>query len=321
MPSLLLFLNLSDKKILILVVGPTAVGKTALCIKLAKKFETEIISCDSRQFYREMNLGTAKPSQEELSEVPHHLVNSLSIHEDYDVRKFETDALKISEDLFQRKNVVIVTGGSGLFADALTEGMDEIPSVDPEIREHIIREYEKNGLEWLQEQISRLDPEYFSLVDRQNPQRLMRALEVIRGTGAKFSSFRKKAKADRHFQTIKIGLNRDREELYQRIDLRMDQMIREGLFEEAQALFEFRNLNALQTLGYSEIFGFLEGKYDREEAMRLLKRNSRRYAKRQLTWFRRDEGIRWFHPDQESDIFSWIANQMGPNPLSLATQL
>ncbi|GMQ24222.1 tRNA (adenosine(37)-N6)-dimethylallyltransferase MiaA [Algoriphagus sp. oki45] len=321
MPVSLLFLDLSDKKFLILVVGPTAVGKTALCIKLAKKFETEIISCDSRQFYREMNLGTAKPSREELSEVNHHLIDSLSIHEEYDVRKFETDALKILGGLFERKNVVIVTGGSGLFADALTEGMDEIPSVDPEIRDQIIKEYQKKGLEWLQEQISRLDPEYFSIVDRQNPQRLMRALEVIRGTGGKFSSFRKKSKVKRPFQTLKIGLNRDRKELYQRIDFRMDQMINEGLFEEVEALFEFRNLNALQTVGYSEIFGFFEGKYDREEAVRLLKRNSRRYAKRQLTWFRRDEAIRWFHPDQESEIFAWIEDQMGLNPLSLATQL
>jgi tRNA dimethylallyltransferase len=301
---------LSNKKFLILVVGPTAVGKTDICLNLAKKFTTEIVSCDSRQFYREMNLGTAKPSPKELQLVPHHLINSLSIDGDYDVRKFEKDALEILEQIFQEKNVAIMTGGSGLFADAITKGLDEIPDVDPEIRKQLIGEFDEKGMEWLQAQVSSTDPEYYQQVDRQNPQRLMRALEVFRGTGLKFSSFRVKKKVTRSFQIIKIGLDRDREELYQRIDFRMDQMIASGLFDEADALFEKRHLNALQTVGYSEIFGFLDGKYDRVEAIRLLKRNSRRYAKRQLTWFRRDEEIRWFHPDQLQEISAWITTQM-----------
>lgn len=301
---------LSNKKFLILVVGPTAVGKTDICLNLAKKFATEIVSCDSRQFYREMNLGTAKPSPEELQLVPHHLINSLSIYEDYDVRKFEKDALEILEEIFREKNVAIMTGGSGLFADAVTKGMDEIPDVDPEIRRQLLMEFEVKDIEWLQAQLSSADPEYYEQVDRQNPQRLMRALEVFRGTGQKFSSFRVRKKVTRSFQILKIGLDRDRDELYQRIDFRMDQMIASGLFEEADALFGKRHLNALQTLGYAEIFGFLEGKYDREEAIRLLKRNSRRYAKRQLTWFRRDEEIRWFHPDQLREISTWITAQM-----------
>lgn len=301
---------MADKKFLLLVVGPTAVGKTDLCLKLAKKFKTEIVSCDSRQFYREMNLGTAKPTQEELLQVRHHLIDSLSIEEVYDVRKFEKDALEILQRIFQDNGVAIMTGGSGLFADVITKGLDEIPDVDPEIRKKIISEFEDKGLDWLQSQIEQVDPEYYSLVDRQNPQRLMRALEVFRGTGLKFSSFRVKRQTDRPFQIIKIGLDRDREELYRRIDLRMDQMIEKGLFEEAEGLFEKRHLNALQTVGYSEVFGFLEGKYDKAEAIRLLKRNSRRYAKRQLTWFRRDLEIHWFHPDQQNEIISWIEAQM-----------
>ncbi|MFN3998365.1 tRNA (adenosine(37)-N6)-dimethylallyltransferase MiaA [Algoriphagus sp.] len=302
---------MSDKKFLILVVGPTAVGKTDLCLNLAKKFKTEIISCDSRQFYREMNLGTAKPSPEELQEVKHHLINSLSVEEEFDVRKFEKDALRILDSIFVKSKIAIMTGGSGLYADAVTKGLDEIPDVDPDIRQEIIKEFEAKGLEWLQSELSKVDPEYFDQVDKQNPQRLMRALEVYRGTGLKFSSFRVKKIATRSFQIIKIGLDRDRQELYDRIDLRMDLMIAAGLFDEADALFGKRHLNALQTVGYTEIFDFLEGKYDRTEAIRLLKRNSRRYAKRQMTWFRRDEEIRWFHPDQKKEITAWIETQIG----------
>lgn len=302
---------MADKKYLILVVGPTAVGKTDLCLNLAKKFRTEIVSCDSRQFYREMNLGTAKPSLEELRLVPHHLINSLSVEDDYDVRKFEKDALEILEHIFSKNSVAIMTGGSGLYADAITDGLDEIPDVDPEIRKRIIAEYEEKNLEWLQDEVKKVDPEYYELVDKQNPQRLMRALEVYLGTGLKFSGFRVKTKAIRPFQIIKIGLERGREELYQRIDLRMDQMVAAGLFDEADALFGKRHLNALQTVGYSEIFGYLEGKYDKEEAIRLLKRNSRRYAKRQLTWFRRDLEIKWFHPEEQDQIIAWVKTQMG----------
>lgn len=303
-------MDISEKPILILVVGPTAVGKTNLCLNLAKKFDTEIISCDSRQFYREMNLGTAKPTREELNQVPHHMINSHSIEENYDVKSFEEDALELLDQLFLKHKVVIMTGGSGLFADAVTEGMDEMPEIPAGIREEVIKEYQEKGLEFLQNEVKRLDPEYFEIVDQQNPQRLMRALEVCRGTGKSFSSFRVKSKIERPFETIKIGLNRDRDELYSRIDLRMDQMVEAGLFEEAESLFDKRHLNSLQTVGYQEIFGMMEGKYDREEAIRLLKRNSRRYAKRQLTWFRRDEKIHWFHPDQEDEIIALIENQI-----------
>ncbi|MEB2785386.1 tRNA (adenosine(37)-N6)-dimethylallyltransferase MiaA [Algoriphagus persicinus] len=295
---------------LILVVGPTAVGKTDLCLNLAKKFKTEIVSCDSRQFYREMNLGTAKPNSDELEQVQHHFINSLSIEVDYDVRQFEREALALLDTLFQKHQVVLMTGGSGLYADAIVNGLDEMPEVAPEIRAGIIKQYEENGLSFLQDEIAKNDPEYFDIVDQKNPQRLMRALEIWKATGQKFSSFRVKSKKERPFVVIKIGLERDREELYGRIDLRMDQMLAAGLFVEAEALFSKRNLNALQTVGYSEIFGFLEGKYDKEEAIRLLKRNSRRYAKRQMTWFKKDESIRWFSPEAQSEILAYLQDQI-----------
>lgn len=301
---------MSNPSYLILVVGPTAVGKTDLCLKLAKIFKTEIVSCDSRQFYREMTLGTAKPSAAELDEVPHHFINSLSIEESYDVRQFERDALTLLEDLFAQNQVVIMTGGSGLFADAIVNGLDEMPEVDPVIRQRIIEEYGEKGLEFLQQQVAENDPEYFESVDQKNPQRLMRALEIWRATGKKFSSFRIKSKKERPFKVIKIGLERNREELYSRIDQRMDQMIAAGLFEEADSFFEKRQLNALHTVGYSEIFDFLEGKYDREEAIRLLKRNSRRYAKRQMTWFKKDQSISWFSPEEQHEILSFLRSQI-----------
>ncbi len=311
----------TDPSYLILVVGPTAVGKTDLCLKLAKKFQTEILSCDSRQFYREMNRGTAKPSADELAEVPHHFINNLSITEAYDVRKYEEEALDLLGKLFQKYRVVILTGGTGLFADVVVNGMDAIPEVVPEIREEIIQEYQSKGLTWLQVAVEEVDPEFFAQVDRANPQRLMRALEIWRGTGLKFSSFRTKNKVKRPFEVIKIGLDRPREELYRRIDSRMEQMLAKGLFAEAEGLFEKRGLNALQTLGYTEIFDFLEGKYDKEEMIRLLKRNSRRYAKRQLTWFRRDPLIHWFHPSEEQEILAFIEDQIALNPPINATQL
>lgn len=293
-----------------MVVGPTAVGKTSLCLKLAKNFQTEIISSDSRQFYRETQIGTAKPSPEELAEVKHHLIDHKSIFEPYDVKDFEKEALYVIEEVFKAREVAIMTGGSGLYVNIISEGMDEIPDIDPQIREGLIQSYQDFGLEFLQKKLEEVDPKYYAEVDVMNPQRLMRALEVCMGTGKPYSSFRQKKKTERPFYIIKIGLERDREELYQRIDERMDEMITQGLFQEAEKLFPYRDLNALQTVGYSEVFGFLEGKYDKEEAIRLLKRNSRRYAKRQLTWFRKDPDTKWFHPDQEGEILAYLQSQI-----------
>jgi len=295
---------------LIIIAGPTAVGKTDLCIKIAKKFNTSIISSDSRQFFIEMNIGTAKPDKMELQEAKHHFVNQLSVQEPYDVRRFERDALFLLDRLFERQKCVIMTGGSGLYIDAVCKGFDDIPSVEPGIREELMEIYQVYGLARLQELLSKADPDYFNVVDRENPHRMIRALEVYRGTGKPFSSYREKKVAERPFTIIKIGLERDRAELYARINERMDLMVERGLFEEAASLYHLRHLNALQTVGYSEIFDHIDGKYDREEAIRLMKRNSRRYAKRQMTWFRRDEDYVWFHPSQTDQIISYITDQM-----------
>ena len=298
-------------KYLIVVVGPTAVGKTALSIELARQFGTEIVSADSRQFYREMELGTAKPTSEELAQAPHHLVNSRSIHDHYDVGQFEKEALTLIAGLHEQYDVVIMTGGSGLFVDAVCRGFDELPAIDPAVRQGLRERYEQEGIGFLQIELAEADPEYFAKVDQQNPQRLMRALEVYRSTGLKFSALRKGNTATRPFKVIKVGLEMERAVLYERIDLRMDLMIEAGLFAEADSLLPFKDLNALQTVGYKEIFGYLQGDYDREEAVRLLKRNSRRYAKRQLTWFKRDADTRWFAPKELPAIIKYLEETMG----------
>lgn len=301
----------SPSKTLIVIAGPTAVGKTGLAIRLAKKFQTEIISADSRQFFKELNIGTAKPSEKELLEVKHHFINSLSITQDYDAAQFGEDALKKIQELFIVHDFVILCGGSGLYIKAVTEGFDEIPKIADEIRSSLTKEYSKNGLPWLQEKIKELDPDLFESIDQQNPQRLMRALEVKLGTGLSISSFRKKEKRQHNFNIVKVGLELSREVLYARIDDRMDKMIEEGLFEEAKQLYPCKNHNALQTVGYQEIFDFIDGHYDREEAVRLLKRNSRRYAKRQLTWFRRDAEMQWFSSEDFFSITEFIQSRIG----------
>lgn len=295
-----------SQKRLIVIVGPTAVGKTGVAIKIARHFKTEIISADSRQIYKELAIGTAKPSDEELSLVLHHFINSHSIHQEYDAAQFGEEALALITQLFERVDYLVVCGGSGLYIKALLEGFDDIPEVPDEIRDQLIEDFESKGLLWLQNKMRELDPDHFKNIDQKNPMRLMRALEVKLATGKSISAFQSAVKKNHPFHIIKIGLELDRAALYKRIDERMDAMIAEGLFEEAQSLYSFRNLNALQTVGYREIFEHLEGKYDKEEAIRLLKRNSRRYAKRQLTWFKRDEAIRWVKPDQLDAMLAFI---------------
>ncbi|RSK47182.1 tRNA (adenosine(37)-N6)-dimethylallyltransferase MiaA [Hymenobacter rigui] len=283
---------------LLVISGPTAVGKTALCVQLARQLGTEIVSADSRQFFRELSIGTAKPTPEEMQGVPHHFINSHSITEEYNAGRFEQEALALLQELFQRHRVVILTGGSGLYLQAVTEGFDALPAVDPAVRQQIKAELEAGGLEPLVAELARLDPVTHARIDRQNHQRVVRALEISRGTGRPFSSFHGQTAAERPFRTVKIALNRSREELYERIDQRMDQMLAEGLEAEARALYPYRHHNALQTVGYKELFDYFEGQYDYTEAVRLLKRNSRHYAKRQLTWLRRDEEYQWLHPEQ-----------------------
>lgn len=294
---------------LLVLVGPTAVGKTAVAIQLATRFQTEVVSADSRQVYREMEIGTAKPSAEDRAAVRHHVVDSRSIMEDFDAGTYAEEALAAIREIFKTREYAVLCGGSGLYVKALLEGFDDMPDVPAEVREAVTADYRLHGLEGLQKELLAKDPDYYEVVDRRNPQRLMRALEVIRHTGKPFSSYRRKQQRVLPFNVVKIGLELEREELYSRIDQRMEDMIAAGLFEEAERLFPLRHLPALQTVGYQEIFGFLEGKYDREEAVRLLKRNSRRYAKRQLTWFRRDSEIRWFHPRAVDDIVTYCTSK------------
>ena len=295
-------------KKLIVVVGPTAVGKTAVAIALAKHFQTEIVSADSRQIFRELNIGTAKPTGAELEQVPHHFINSHSIREAYDAAQYGHDALEVIHRLFERHNEVVLCGGSGLYVKAVCEGFDDIPEVPAQIREELSATYERDGIEGLQVLMKEHDPQLYATIDQKNPHRLMRALEVKLGTGLSIASFRKKNTLQHPFTIVKIGLTLPREALYERIDRRMDHMVEAGLFAEAEALYPLRAINALQTVGYQEIFDFMEGKYDREEAVRLLKRNSRRYAKRQLTWFTRDPQVQWFGPAEVEKIIEVVKN-------------
>lgn len=311
--------NKSQKK-LIVIAGPTAVGKTAVGIALAKKLGTEIISADSRQFFREMSIGTAKPTDEELAQAKHHFINSHSITENFSVGDFERDGLPLLDQLFQKYDTVIMVGGSGLYIRAICEGFDELPVASGEIREKLNLEFKEKGLVYLQEKLKAADPAYYDEVDLNNPQRLIRALEVFESTGKPFSSYRKSATNKRSFECVKIGLNLPRELLYQRINERVDEMIKLGLVEEVRSLMPYRHLNALNTVGYSELFDHLDGKTDLQTAIDLIKQNTRRFAKRQLTWFRKDEGIKWFEADQthlDEEILHCISRPSVKNPNNL----
>lgn len=257
-----------------------------------------------------MEIGTAKPSPEDRIQIKHFFINNISITDDYNVGKFEAEAVALLEELFKTRRLVILTGGSGLYLDAVAGTLDDIPKVDPSIREGLMESYKKHGIEALSDRLKLLDPVYHARADLRNPHRVVRALEVCLGTGKPFSSFRNQKKKERPFRILKIALERDRQELYERIEARMDQMIAEGLFEEARNLYPWRALNALQTVGYQEIFDYIDQKYDYQEAVRLLKRNSRRYAKRQMTWLRKDPDYHWFHPSQYSEIVELIENHM-----------
>lgn len=297
---------MSTTKKLIIIAGPTAVGKTDLCVKLAQLLDTEVVSADSRQFYRELAIGTAKPTPEEMQGVTHHFVDSHSIHDYYSVGDYEKDCLAVLEEIFSRKDVAILTGGSGMFIKIVTDGIDEMPEADLALRTSLMNRLETEGLTPLASELASLDPVYFAEVDQQNPQRIVRALEVCLSTGQPFSSFRKNQKAERPFTSIRIGLERPREELYQRIDKRMDLMLAAGLEEEALRYMDYREHYALKTVGYKEIYEHLDGDYDKEEMLRLLKRNSRRYAKRQLTWFRNQDDFTWFDAKNEEAIIAFV---------------
>lgn len=287
---------------LICIIGPTAIGKTQLSITLAKAFNTDIISCDSRQFYKEMSIGTAVPSVEELKAVKHHFIQHLSIFDSYSVGDFEKEALNTINHCFQSKNLLCFTGGSGLYQKAVLEGLDHFPEVDKSIRENLNATYKNKGIKPLQNQLNQLDPDYFKIVDKQNPHRLIRALEICIGTSRPYSSFINNNKnTNRSFNILKIGLTADREILYDRIEKRVDIMFDNGLLEEAKALYKHRTLNALQTVGYKELFEYFDGNFSLEEAKTEIKKNTRRYAKRQLTWYRKQDDIKWFDYKAEID--------------------
>ncbi len=279
---------------LITVVGPTAIGKTALSIQLARHFKTEIISCDSRQFYQEMQIGTAVPDADELAAAPHHFIQNRSITEDYNVGQFEKDALEKLSELFKEHEIVIMVGGSGLYVDAVLKGLDHFPDVDDNIRTRLMEDLEEFGIAHLQQQLQSLDPISYHSIAIDNPQRLLRALEVSIGTGTPFSTFKNKPKAPRPFHSIKIGINAERSVIYDRINKRVDLMMEQGLLNEVTKLVPYKHLNALQTVGYKELFMHLENECSLETAISEIKKNTRRFAKRQLTWFKKDPNILWF---------------------------
>lgn len=294
-------------KNLIVIVGPTAIGKTNLSILLAKYFNCEIVSADSRQFYKEMYIGTAAPSKDELKEAKHHFIQHKSIKEEYSVGDFEKDALTKLTELFKHNDYAILIGGSGLYINAVTNGLDHFPETNIEIRKKLQEEYTNKGIESLQQQLKILDPEYYKKVDLSNTHRVMRAIEVCISSGLPYSSFLTKPKKKRPFRIIKIGITADREVIYERINKRVDLMMEEGLMEEAKSLYSFKALNALNTVGYKEIFKYLDREWDIDFAISEIKKNTRRFAKRQLTWFKKDTEIKWFNYDENTtSIFSYI---------------
>lgn len=286
-------------KELIVISGPTAVGKTSLAINLANEINTEIISADSRQFYKELNIGVARPSQKELNSIKHHFIGHISIQDNYNAGEYEAEAIEKINSLFQKYEKLVITGGSGMYIDAITKGMDNLPNVDKSIREELNELFKDNGITPLQEELMEKDIEYYNIVDKQNHIRLIRALEIIRQTGKTFTSFRTNPKKERDFKIKKFVLIRDREELIQRINQRVDIMVEEGLIEEARELYPFRDLNALNTVGYKELFKYFDNKISLEEAIEEIKINTRKYAKRQVTWFRKDKDYTWLSADKE----------------------
>lgn len=293
---------------LIVLLGPTGVGKTDVSIDIAHHFSCEIISADSRQFFREMKIGTAVPSDDQLKKIKHHFIRFISVKEYYSSSLFERDVLKILPPMFGKNNRVLMTGGSGMYIDAVCEGIDDIPDTDQTVREKYTIIYREQGIEGLRFALRRLDPEHYEKVDLKNPKRIIRALEVCETTGRPYSSFLKKEKRQRDFKILKIGLERPREELFRRINLRVDKMLEEGLENEARDLYELRHLNALKGVGYREFFDYFEGKITKDKAIELIKRNTRRFAKRQITWWARDKQIIWFEAGKEDEIVNYILN-------------
>ena len=304
-------MTLDKTKILIIISGPTAVGKTAAAIAVARHFGSEIISADSRQIYREMHIGTAVPSPEELATVKHHFIQTKSIFDYYNAFMYETEVLTLLPQLFRRMNPVVMAGGSGLYIDAVCHGIDDIPTVDPAVRQQMLELYEREGLEGLQRRLREVDPSYYAQVDLRNPKRLLKALEISVQSGRPYSSFLTRTRKERPFRILKIGLDLPRPELYNRINRRVDRMIETGLEEEARRLYPHRDTNALNTLGYKELFDYFDKKISLDEAIIRIKANTRKYARKQLTWFRKDPEIKWFRPEETKEIIEWIEQRIG----------
>lgn len=295
---------------LLVLIGPTGIGKTDLSLKLARHLNTVIISSDSRQIYKELKIGTAAPTEDQLNTVQHYMVGTHSITDYYNAYEFEQDVLKLLDDLFQHRHNVVMTGGSMMYVDAVCKGIDDLPTIDPELRKEVMDTYEQEGLDAIRRQLKMLDPDFYNEVDLKNHKRVIHAVEVCLMTGKPYSSLRTNTARKRPFNILKIGLDMDRTELYDRINRRVDIMVEDGLFEEARTFYEHKHLNALNTVGYKEIYGHFDGEYDADTAIDLIKRNSRRYAKRQLSWFRRDKEINWFHPSQAEEIIKFVETNL-----------
>ncbi|WP_340114521.1 tRNA (adenosine(37)-N6)-dimethylallyltransferase MiaA [Maribellus mangrovi] len=297
-------------KTLVVLTGPTGIGKTAISIQLARHFRSEIVSSDSRQIFKELSIGTAVPSKEELQAIRHHFIQTHSVTENYNASRYETEVLELLGNLFQKHDILFLVGGSMLYIDAVCKGIDSMPDADPEIRATLKNQLEQEGLESLRLQLKKLDPEYYQKVDLKNPARIVHALEISLMTGKPYSSFRTNPNKERPFNIIKIGLNTDRDVLHQRINKRVDMMIKEGLIEEARKVYPQKQLVALNTVGYRELFVWFDGEISKEKAIELIKRNSRRYARKQITWFRRDEEMHWFSPGDTKEIIEYIQKQI-----------
>lgn len=295
-------------KTLIVITGPTAVGKTALCLHIAKHYGIPIVNADSRQIYSELKIGTAAPTEEQLRQVRHYFVGVLGLEDYYSASLYEEQTMHLLEELFKTSDVALMSGGSMMYVDAVCNGIDDIPTVDETTRTCLKQRLAEEGLESLCEELRRLDPEHYETVDKKNPRRVVHALEICLMTGKTYTSFRKNERKKRPFNIIKIGLNRPREELYNRINARVDQMMRDGLLEEARRLYDKRGMNALNTVGYKEMFAFLDGTWSLEEAIERMKGNTRRYARKQLTWFKKDPEVVWFSPDEEDEIINYISD-------------
>ena len=293
---------------LIILLGPTGVGKTELSLKIAEKSDSPILSCDSRQLYKNLTIGTAAPTKEQLTRVKHYFIGTLELTDYYSASKYEEDALQLLASLFNTHQNIVMTGGSMMYIDAIAKGIDEIPTVDEQLRQDLKELYQEHGLDPIREQLKLLDPEFYDIVDLKNHKRVIHALEICLMTGRPYSSLRTNTKKERPFNIIKIGLKRDREELYERINLRVDQMMNDGLLEEARKVYPYKELNSLNTVGYKELFNYFDGVWDLDFAIEKIKQNSRIYSRKQMTWFKRDEEIRWFHPEQEEEILKLIEN-------------